>query len=194
MHLLLIPWWRHQMETFSALLALCAGNSPVTGEFPSQRPETRSFDVFFDLRLNKRLSKQKWGWWFETPTRSLWRNWTYRVITSPAPAYTTDSWNGHPVHSKKVCSWTSTSDSKSDCSFGIGCTFPWTHLSRYEANRVSTKLGVFMQRNGFVMNKLEEIVMESSLLKNSICNWTLLIDWSFVHFEINIKTTTVQIW
>ena len=42
-------WWRHQMETFSALLALCAGNSPVTGEFPSQRPVTRSFDVFFHL-------------------------------------------------------------------------------------------------------------------------------------------------
>ena len=38
-------WWRHQMETFSALLALCAGNSPVTGEFPSQRPVTRSFDI-----------------------------------------------------------------------------------------------------------------------------------------------------
>ena len=45
-------WWRLQMETFSALLALCAGNSPVTGEFPSQRPVTRSFDVFFDLRLS----------------------------------------------------------------------------------------------------------------------------------------------
>ena len=40
-----IPWWRHQMETFSVLLALCAGNSPVTGEFPTQRPVTRSFDV-----------------------------------------------------------------------------------------------------------------------------------------------------
>ena len=51
-----ISWWRHQMETFSTLLALCAGNSPVTGEFPAQRPVTRSFDVFFDLRLNKRLS------------------------------------------------------------------------------------------------------------------------------------------
>ena len=51
-----IPWWRHQMETFSALLALCAGNSPDTGEFPSQRPVTRSFDVLFDLRMNKRLS------------------------------------------------------------------------------------------------------------------------------------------
>ena len=68
------PWWRHQMETFSALLALCAGNSPVTGEFPTQRPVTRSFDVFFDLRVNKRLNKQSRGWWFETPSRSLWRH------------------------------------------------------------------------------------------------------------------------
>ena len=41
------------METFSALLAICAGNSPVPGEFPTQRPVTRSFDVYFDLRPNK---------------------------------------------------------------------------------------------------------------------------------------------
>ena len=60
------------METFSALLAICAGNSPVTGEFHAQRPVTRSFDVFFDLRPNKRLSKQWWGWWFETPSCPLW--------------------------------------------------------------------------------------------------------------------------
>ena len=46
------------METFSTLLALCAGNSPVTGEFPSQRPVKWSFDVFFDLCLNKQISKQ----------------------------------------------------------------------------------------------------------------------------------------
>ena len=46
------------METFCELLAICARNSPVTVEFPAQRPVTRSFDVFFDLRLNKRLSKQ----------------------------------------------------------------------------------------------------------------------------------------
>ena len=93
------PWWRHQMETFSALLAICAGNSPVYGEFPAQRPVTRGFDVFFDLRLNKRLSKQSWGWWLETLSCSLWRQsnviWTmkwasnyiplrlWRVITHP---------------------------------------------------------------------------------------------------------------
>ena len=62
-------WWRHQMETFSALLAFCAGNSPVTGEFPAQRPVTRGFDVLFDMRMNERLSKQSWGWWFEKPSR-----------------------------------------------------------------------------------------------------------------------------
>ena len=67
-------WWRHQMETFSALLAICAENSPVPGEFPTQRPVTRSFDVYFDLRPNKRLSKQSWGWWFETQSRPLWRH------------------------------------------------------------------------------------------------------------------------
>ena len=67
-------WWRHQMEKFSALRAICAGNSAVNGEFPAQRPVTRSFDVFFDLRLNKRLSKQSWGWWFETLSRPLWRH------------------------------------------------------------------------------------------------------------------------
>ena len=51
------------METFSAILAFCAGNSPVTGEFLAQRPVTRSFGVFFDLRLNKCLSKQWRRWW-----------------------------------------------------------------------------------------------------------------------------------
>ena len=63
-----IAWWR------SALLAISAGNSPVNGEFPAQRPVTRSFDAFFDLRLNKRLSKQSWVWRFETPSRPLWRH------------------------------------------------------------------------------------------------------------------------
>ena len=101
-------WWRHQMETFSALLALCAGNSPVNGEFPAQRPVTRSFDVFFicawingwinnrdagDLRrhrahydvtvkvlVNYNLTWQ-WGWvWV-----SVWdwdRVWT-RIVSAP---------------------------------------------------------------------------------------------------------------
>ena len=101
-------WWRHEMETFSVLLAICAGivwvlreahwhweglshshgdvikwklftallaicaeNSPVPGEFPAQKPMTRNFDGFFDLRPNKLFSKQSWGGWFETPWRPL---------------------------------------------------------------------------------------------------------------------------
>ena len=73
-HKTCFSWWRHQTETFSALVqAICAGNSPVTSEFPATRPVTRSFGVSFHLRLNKRLGKQPRGWWFETPSRPLWR-------------------------------------------------------------------------------------------------------------------------
>ena len=62
------------METFSDLLVLWAGNSPTTSQFPAQRPMTRGFDVFYHLRLNKRLSKQSWGWWFQTSLRPWWRH------------------------------------------------------------------------------------------------------------------------
>ena len=59
-----ISWWRHQMEAFAALLDLFEGNPPVTGGLPLQRPMTQSLDVFFDLPLNKRLSKQSRRRWF----------------------------------------------------------------------------------------------------------------------------------
>ena len=82
---------------------------PLCGEFtghPSQRPVTRSFDVFFDPRLNKRLSKQSWGWWFETPWRSSWRHcnawaswlrvevtdaWVWWQLRQPAMDFFSDS-------------------------------------------------------------------------------------------------------
>ena len=81
-------WWRHEMETLSALLAICARNSPVPGEFHAQRPVTWSSDVFFDLRLNKQLREELWGWWFETLSGSLWSHCnvpglTYVMITVP---------------------------------------------------------------------------------------------------------------
>ena len=62
--------WKH-FPRYSPFVRV---NSPVTGEFRAQRPMTRSVDVFFDLRLNKRLSKQSWGWWFETLSRPLCRH------------------------------------------------------------------------------------------------------------------------
>ena len=52
---------------------LC-GNSTVTRESPAQRPVTRSFDDFFDQRLNKWLCKQWWDWWFDTTSHPLWRH------------------------------------------------------------------------------------------------------------------------
>ena len=111
-------WWRHQMETFSALLAIGAGNSPVPGEFPAQRPVTRSFDVFFDLRLNKRLRKQSWCWWFETLSRPLWR---HRNVEAVGYSYgltnfvklrlnllnskTFTDWRRPPVHITQGMNW-----------------------------------------------------------------------------------------
>ena len=68
------------METLSALLAICTGNSLASGEVPAQRPVTRSFDVFFDMCLNKRLRKESWCWWFETLSRPLWRHCNVYMI------------------------------------------------------------------------------------------------------------------
>ena len=77
-------WRHHQMETFSRFLALCEGNALVTGGFPSQRQVTRSFDVLFDQRLSKRLSKHSTHQWFDTPPRWLWRHcndWSAQCLT-----------------------------------------------------------------------------------------------------------------
>ena len=85
-----LSWWRHHMETHSALLALCAWNSPVTGTFPSRRPVTRSLDAFFDLHLNKQLSKRSRRWWFGMPSHSLWRHCNVQDLRS----------NGHRMRFK----------------------------------------------------------------------------------------------
>ena len=82
-----IPWWRHQMETFS----------PLCWEFTGHRwiPRTKARNAepwcFFYLHLNKRLNKQSWGWWFETSSRSLWRHcndgtWSNSLIIGIHPA------------------------------------------------------------------------------------------------------------
>ena len=82
-----LSWWRHQMEILSRLLAFCKGNSPVTGDFPAQRPVTRSFDVSFDLHLNQPLSKQLRHRWFEMPSSSLWRHCNVPSDNHCASAY-----------------------------------------------------------------------------------------------------------
>ena len=47
------PWWLHGTETLSALLALCEGNPPVTGDSTHKGPLMGSFDVSFDVSLTK---------------------------------------------------------------------------------------------------------------------------------------------
>ena len=79
---------------FRATGPLC-GEFTGPGEFPTQRPVTRSFDVFFDLRLNKRLNKQSWGWWFETQSRPFWRHRNVTDAMRP-PKY-------HKPHSTRWC-------------------------------------------------------------------------------------------
>ena len=73
-------------KPLSALLAICAENSPVPGEFPTQRPVTQSFDFYFDLRLNNWLFKQLWGWWFETLLCPLWHHGNVTENVMPAAA------------------------------------------------------------------------------------------------------------
>ena len=79
-------WWRHQMETFSALLALCARNSLVTGEFPSQRPVTRSFDVLIDL-----------SWVNNRDTGDLRRHWAHYDVIVMITAWRQPLSNAEPL-------------------------------------------------------------------------------------------------
>ena len=73
----------HMMTSSNGNIFRVTGH--LCGEFtghrwiPRTKPVTRSFDVFFDLSLNKRLSKQSWGWWFETPLCALWRHCNGRI-------------------------------------------------------------------------------------------------------------------
>ena len=86
------------MKTFSALLTLSEGNSPVTGKFPSQRPLMQSFVVFFYLYLNKRLSKQSRRRWCDTPSRSLWRHCNDGYMSSPSRIFWPQQQDGYIVN------------------------------------------------------------------------------------------------
>ena len=83
---------------FFTLLAVCEGNPRVTGGFPSQRPVTRNFDVFFDLLLNKQLNKQLRRRWFETQSRSLWRHYNdWFRVKSPGDGCFQKRKSGHSL-------------------------------------------------------------------------------------------------
>ena len=73
-----VTWWRLQMETFSALLAMCAGNSPVPVNSQHKGQWRGALMSSLIRALHKRLSKQSWGWWFETQSLPLWRHCNVR--------------------------------------------------------------------------------------------------------------------
>ena len=88
LHPMLSSWWRHQMESFYALSAPCAGNSPVTGVFPRQIASDAELWCFlWSAHEKTQLSKQLRRRWFETPWRSLWRhcNELWVLLRVPAP-------------------------------------------------------------------------------------------------------------
>ena len=88
--------WKHFPRYWPFVRGIHRG--PVNS--PHKWPVTRNFDVFLNLRLNKRLSKQSWGWWFETLSRPLWRHcndhYTQRVAFSRCDGAT--AWNSFPRH------------------------------------------------------------------------------------------------
>ena len=96
-------------------------------EFPTQRPVTRSFGVFFDLRLNKRLSKQPRCWWFETLLWSLWRhcNEPISLTLFNLNSHSTDiSISFRPDYDKmitiKFCTWCGSCDLVASLNIGRG--------------------------------------------------------------------------
>ena len=79
--------WKYHRSTSPVLCMMTSSNGNIfrvtghlCGEFTGHRgiPRTKASDAelwcYLDLHLNKRLSKQSWGWWFETLSRSLWRH------------------------------------------------------------------------------------------------------------------------
>ena len=169
-----MKWWKfccvfscvayswHSMMTssngniFRVTGPLC-GEFTGPGEFPSQRPVTRSFDVFVDLRLNKRLSKQPWGWLFETPSWPLWRHCNVDWILSSHQVLSFWPWPSRWLsccwHTAWCCPWLTISpvylwiDSRESGQFTVTQTFSrgpriwvYSHLY-YVDNRSIQHLG-----------------------------------------------------
>ena len=140
---------------------LC-GNSPVTGEFPSQRPVTRSSDVFFYLRLNKRLSKQSGGLWFETPSRPLWHH--HHVMSSGSwGIQCTLQRRCHPERIplsriRHLCGGYFLDKGSADIALSV--RDPETHWKRGLQHFLATEMNIYMCNNTlsnkFILNTIHE--------------------------------------
>ena len=100
-----------------------------TGQFPTQRPVTWSFDVFFDLRLNKPLSKQSWGWWLETLSCTLWRH--RNVYSSPTQITWFFCAMWPTIWSKSSCKQRKSSSPKAESCYELLWFFVNTNYSRF---------------------------------------------------------------
>ena len=108
---------------------------PLCGGFPSQRPVTRNFDVFFDLRRNKQLSKYSWGWWFETPSRSLGRH----CHGLSRPGHIIDSGNGlSPGKAQSIA--TTNDDALSVGYLRRNFTEIWVKIYQFSYNTMNFKM------------------------------------------------------
>ena len=149
-------WWRHQMKAFSVLLVICAGNSPVTSKLPAQRPVMRSFDLYFDLRRNEWLSKQWWGWWFETPSRPLWRHGN--VYTYLAHGGSFRKGNNYMYHANLLNTWLGWSDTNTWCMMNSSINT----LSRQQSKHQNPAKSPFVTLNGFpsqIISNAENVSM-----------------------------------
>ena len=143
------PWSWYMMTSSNGNIFRVTG--PLCGEFtgPSefltQRPVRRSFGVFFDLRLNKRLSKQPWGWWFETLSWSLWRQCNETPINSfPSNAAYMRQWTGLSLVRVMACRCSAPSHYLNQC---------WFVVNRTSENKLQWNLNwqsiSFIQENAF---------------------------------------------
>ena len=159
------------------------------GEFPTQRTVTRSFDVFFDLRLNKRLSKQPWGWWFEMPSWSLWRpcNDTFTMVS-----FRDRSPHNCLLHSKNIfCAYTETENA--------GISVPTDKASA----------GILLNRNLYIFlpivsgysfgDKITSFKMVDEFKRNSTASrflawyaeWARIANWKSIVLDVTLSPTYV---
>ena len=173
-------------ENIFRVTGLCEGNPPFTSGFPSQRPVTWSFGVFFDVRLNKRLSKQSRCWWFETPWRSFWHHGNVHprfwiTLSCPPKWYrnigSAETW-------KKTCPFFSVSTVSSD-GYHKHCN-TWPNAVRQQVINCHNdviKWKYFPRYYPFVrgihrwpVNSPHKGQWGGALVCSSICDWTN--DWA----------------
>ena len=149
------------------------------GEFPTHRPVTRSFDVFFDLRLNKPLSKQSWGWWFETLSRSLWRHrndLAWEIINVKSSVHSVTKW---PVVRLKECIISPQilrSPKKLSLSIGMRSAIPSSYIGNHQSKMLTDW---------------------SCCLVNLMNNWVIIVRYvALCHYSCMIETinNTYNFW